>query len=211
MYNPAPFSEDRIDILHDFIRRHPLAALVTCGAEGPEATHVPVVLHPGAARQGVLRCHFARANGHWKNIETGSVLAIFQGAQHYITPSWYPSKQEHGKVVPTWNYLVVHVRGRARLFEEQDQLIEHLQELTGQNETAFESPWSVSDAPPDYIGALSKAIIGIEISIDSLQGKWKVSQNRPEADRRGVAAGLASMDSDASLKMSALVTQRGIK
>jgi transcriptional regulator len=212
MYNPAPFAEDRIDILHALIGRHPLAAVVTCGASGPEATHVPVVLHTGIGPQGVLRCHVARANPHWKSIEiAASVLAIFQGPQHYITPSWYPSKQQHGKVVPTWNYLAVHVRGRARLFEEQALLVEHLHELTAQNEAGFETPWSVSDAPADYVGALSKAIVGIEISIDSIEGKWKVSQNRPEADRHGVAAGLTSIHSPASLEMAELVKERGLK
>jgi transcriptional regulator len=212
MYNPAPFAEDRIDILHDLIRRHPLAALVTSGINGPEATHVPVVLHPGIGPHGVLRCHVARANAHWKSMETaGAVLAILQGPQHYITPSWYPSKQEHGKVVPTWNYLAVHVRGRAKLFEEQAVLIEHLRELTAQNEAPFDQPWSVSDAPADYIGALSKAIVGIEISIDSMEGKWKVSQNRPEADRRGVTEGLTLIHSPASLEMAELVRQRGLK
>jgi transcriptional regulator len=139
------------------------------------------------------------------------VLVIFQGTQHYITPSWYPSKQEHGKVVPTWNYLAVHVRGRAKLFEEQALLVEHLHALTAQNEEAFENPWSVGDAPPEYIGALSKAIVGVEISIDSVEGKWKVSQNRPEADRRGVTAGLTSLNSSDGLEMAQLVKERGIK
>jgi transcriptional regulator len=211
MYNPAPFAEDRIDILHAFIRRHPLAALVSCGVNGPEATHVPVVLHTEIGPQGVLRCHVARANTHWKSMEAAPVLAIFQGPQHYITPTWYPSKQEHGKVVPTWNYLAVHVRGRAQLFEEQAPLVEHLRELTAQNEAEFENPWSVNDAPADYIKALSKAIVGIEISIETMQGKWKVSQNRSQADRHGVAAGLTSLDSPASLEMAELVKQRSHK
>jgi transcriptional regulator len=212
MYNPAPFAEERIDILHDLISRHPLGILVTCGVDGPEATHVPVILHPGIGSNGVLRCHLARANAHWKSLETAaSVLAIFQGAQHYITPSWYPSKREHGKVVPTWNYLAVHVRGRARLFEDKAHLLEHLRELTAHNEASFESPWSVSDAPADYVRGLSRAIVGVEISIDSIEGKWKVSQNRPETDRRGVVEGLTSVHSAASLEMAALVKQRGFQ
>jgi transcriptional regulator len=212
MYNPAPFAENRADVLHDVIGRHPFATLISCGPDGPEATHVPMVLHTGVGPHGMLRCHVARANPHWKTIEAGgSVLSIFHGPQQYITPNWYPSKQEHGKVVPTWNYVAVHVRGRARLFEEQAQLLEHLQALTAENEAEFENPWSVSDAPAEYVSALSKGIVGIEISIESIEGKWKVSQNRPEADRRGVAAGLTLMNSPASLEMADLVKQRGLK
>lgn len=209
------FTEERIDVLHDFIHRYPLAALVTCGVNGPEATHVPVVLHPDISdhisRQGVLRCHVARANPHWKSIEAGPVLAIFQGPQHYISPTWYPSKQEHGKVVPTWNYVAVHVRGQAKLFDDPALLLKHLQALTDQNEAAFENSWSVSDAPPDYISAMSKAIIGIEISIESIEGKWKASQNRPEADRQGVASGLTSLGSAGSLEMAETVRKRALK
>ena len=211
MYNPAPFAEERAELLHDLICRHPFATLISCGPNGPEATHVPMVLHAGVGPQGALRCHVARANPHWKTLETaGSVLSIFLGPQQYITPNWYPSKLEHGKVVPTWNYLAVHVRGGAKLFEEQAQLREHLQALTAQSEAAFENPWSVNDAPLEYINALSKGIVGIEISIESIEGKWKVSQNRPEADRGGVAAGLTLLNSPASLEMADLVKQRAV-
>jgi transcriptional regulator len=192
MYNPSPFAEERIEVLRDFIGRNPLATIVTSGAEGPEATHVPVILHPEIGSNGVLRCHFARANGHWKAIHGAPVLAIFQGPEHYISPSWYPSKDEHGKVVPTWNYVAVHVRGRGRIFEDRGELIEHVKALTALNESVFEKPWSVTDAPEDYVAALSKAIVGIEIPIDSIEGKWKMSQNRPEKDRRGVVAGLVA-------------------
>lgn len=212
MYNPAPFVEDRIDVLHAVIRRYPFAALITCGPEGPEATHVPVVLHAGIGPHGVLRCHLARANPHWQGMATGPcALVLFQGAQHYITPSWYPSKQEHGKVVPTWNYLAVHVRGRAQLFEDQAAVVEHLRELTAQNEAVFPEPWSIDDAPGGYIAALSKAIVGIEIGIETIQGKWKVSQNRPELDRQGVAAGLEETNSPQSLEMAQLVKKRLVK
>ena len=210
MYNPASFSEDRIEVLHAFMREHPLATLVTCGASGPEASHVPVVLHSDVGASGSLRCHFARANEHWKGIQcSNTVLAIFQGAHHYITPSWYPSTEEHGKVVPTWDYVVVHVRGHARLFEGED-LIKHLQELTGAHEQAFEKPWSVDDAPGGYIAAMSKAIVGIEIAIDSIEGKWKASQNRLEKDQQGVVEGLRTLDTAASLEMAQIVKERGL-
>jgi transcriptional regulator len=209
MYNPPLFAEGRVEELHAFVRQHPLAAIITGGSEGLEATHVPVVLHPELCANGVLRCHFARANNHWKSLqEGGPVLAIFQGPEHYISPSWYPSKQEHGKVVPTWNYAVVHVRGRARTFEDPEQLLQHLRTLTDENEAALETPWSVDDAPPDYIKALAKTIIGIEIAIETIEGKWKVSQNRPAADRRKVVKELLALDSPESVEMAKLVKER---
>lgn len=211
MYTPSLFVEERIEVLHSIIRQYPLAVIVTSGAQGPEATHVPVVLHADQGAKGVLRCHFARANPQWKSVEASpSVLAIFRGPEHYISPSWYPSKQEHGKVVPTWNYIAVHVRGRGRLFEDRE-LIEHIHALTDQNEQAFEEPWSVDDAPQDYIEGMSRAIIGIEIAIDAIEGKWKLSQNRPQADREGVVAGLRAIGSHESLKMAELVAERFAK
>ncbi len=201
-----------MEVLHAFIREHPLAALVACGSAGPEATHVPMVLHPELGSRGVLRCHVARANDQWKTVQSSpTVLAIFHGPEHYVTPSWYASTQEHGRVVPTWNYVAVHVRGRAKLFEKYSELIQHLKTLTDQNEQAFENPWSVEGAPEDYIEALTKATVGIEISVDAIEGKWKASQNRPEADRRGVVAGLSAINSPASLEMAQIVKQRGLK
>lgn len=136
-----------------------------------------------------------------------SVLAIFLGPEHYITPSWYPSKQEHGKVVPTWNYVAVHVRGHARLFENAE-LIQHLHSLTSQNEQAIENAWSVDDAPKDYIEGLSRAIVGIEVAIESIEGKCKLSQNRSKSDREGVVAGLNALGSPESVKMAELVAER---
>lgn len=212
MYNPAPFPEERIEILHAFIGEHPLAAIVTCGEGGLEATHVPVVLHPDIGPRGTLRCHFARANPQWKTIQSApTILAIFQGPQHYITPSWYPSKKEHGKVVPTWNYVAVHVRGRAKTFEDRDELVAHVSALTNQNERDFELPWSVSDAPREYVEAMTKAIVGIEIAIEAIEGKWKASQNRPVADRQGVVDGLTALGSPESLEMARIVRERGLK
>jgi transcriptional regulator len=199
-------------VLQEFIRQYPLATIVTCGSSGLEATHVPVVLHTDQGANGTLRCHLARANDHWKDLQSSSaVLAIFHGTDHYITPSWYPAKREHGKVVPTWNYVAVHVRGRARLFEDQNELIEHLRTLTDQNEQAFAQPWSVADAPQSYIEALTKAIVGIEIVIDKIEGKCKASQNQPQSNRTGTVAGLRSLNSPESLRMAQLVEQRGLK
>jgi transcriptional regulator len=212
MYNPSLFVEDRIDLLHSFIRQHPLAVIVSAGSEGLEATHVPVILHADRGPKGSLRCHFARANDHWRTMQSSSgVLAIFQGPQHYITPSWYPSKQQHGKVVPTWNYVVVHVRGRASIFEEQSGILEHLRALTEQQERPFEKPWSVDDAPKAYLEGLSRQIVGVEISIEAIEGKCKISQNRSEQDRQGVVAGLTAMNTPASLEMAELVGRQGLE
>ena len=212
MYTPAHFAETDTEVLYSFLQQQPFATLVTNGADGPEATHVPMVFHPETGARGVLRCHLARANGQWMTVQSAMpVLAIFQGVDHYITPSWYPTKQEHGKVVPTWNYVAVHVRGRARLFEDQSELMAHLRTLTKQQEQAFEQPWSDADAPPSYIEALTKAIVGIEIAIDRIEGKCKVSQNQSESNQAGVVAGLTRLHSPESLRMAQLVKQRGLK
>lgn len=187
MYNPAHFAEDRPEVLHAFLRENPLAALVTNGPNGPDVTHAPMIFH---SEENLLRCHFARANRHWESIAQAPVLAIFAGPDHYISPSWYPGKQEDGKVVPTWNYVAVHVRGRGSVFQQIDRLVEHVSALTAANEAAREKPWAVADAPRAYIEGLARGIVGIEIAIESIEGKWKVSQNRPPADRRGVMAAL---------------------
>lgn len=209
MYNPPEFAEHRLDVLHAFIREHPLAALVSCGFEGLDATHVPVVLHSEIGPQGLLRCHMARANPQWKTLQSSrSVLAILRGPDHYITPSWYPSTKEHGKVVPTWNYVAVHVWGRAQLFEDEPALIRHVKELTRQNEAHFERPWEPDDAPREFVSAMVKAIVGIEIAIDRIEGKWKASQNRSPADREGVVEGLQNLNTAQSLEMAEIVKQR---
>jgi transcriptional regulator len=206
MYNPAHFAEHRAEVLYALMRQHPLAALVACGSDGLEATHVPMVLHPEIGQQGTLRCHLARANSQWKALRSGSpVLAIFTGPEHYITPSWYPTKQEHGKVVPTWNYIAVHVRGRPTLFEEEALLLEHLTELTNQSEAPFEKPWTVEDAPQEFIRAMTKAVIGVEISIERIEGKWKASQNRSRADRQGAIEGLERLGTARALEMAEIV------
>lgn len=212
MYTPSLFVENRLDVLHSFIREHSFGIVVTCGTDGPEATHVPVVLHTDIGSKGTLRCHFARPNKHWRAMASSQgVLVIFNGPHHYITPSWYPSKAEHGKVVPTWNYVTVHVRGQAKIFDEQQQLIEHVRALTEHHERLFDTPWSVDDAPRDYLEGMSKGIVGIEISIDSIEGKSKLSQNRPKADQGGVIAGLRELSTAESLEMAELVARGGLK
>jgi transcriptional regulator len=206
MYTPAPFAETRVDVLHAFIRARPLGTLVTNGPDGPEATHLPVFLDASA---GLLRCHMARANPQWRRLDSGGrVLVIFSGAGHYATPTWYPATREHGKVVPTWNYVAVHAAGGARLIEDTPSLLRHLHELTDSQEAAFEERWSVADAPPEYIEGLTKMIVGIEIAVDRIEGKWKVSQNRSVADQQGVIAGLDAVGSYSSQEMANLMRDR---
>ena len=205
MYTPALFLEERLEILDEFIQAHPFGILVSNGPEAPLATHVPMYLVRENKASAVLRCHVARANPHWRTIESSpSVLAIFNGPHHYVTPSWYPSKEGHGRVVPTWNYITVHATGKARLFEGA-KLIEHVAELTRRQEAVFENRWSVEDAPADYVNGLAKAIVGLEISIERLEGKWKLSQNRPDADRAGVIKGLEGIASAASLEIAEIM------
>ena len=206
MYVPAHFAETRVEVLHGLIRNHPFATFVTLGSGGLTANHLPFELHPEPAPFGTLRGHVARANPVWRDFsaELGA-LAVFQGPQSYITPSWYPAKEETGKVVPTWNYVVVHAAGPLRIVEDRAWLRGLVERLTNRHEAARAEPWSVADAPGDYIGQQLRAIVGIEIPIAKLVGKWKVSQNRSAADRAGVARGLRETGDDGAATMAGLV------
>ncbi|HTV51537.1 MAG TPA: FMN-binding negative transcriptional regulator [Steroidobacteraceae bacterium] len=188
MYCPPLFREDRLENLHALIRSHPLGLLISCGPSGPTANLVPFVLQTGAGERGVLQAHIARANPQWRGLEEQAVLVVFRGPDAYVSPSLYATKQETGKVVPTWNYAMVQARGRVKLREESDWLTKQLTALTSGRESQRLHPWAITDAPPDYIESQMKHIIGIEIEIAALEGKWKVSQNQPEANRRSVAA-----------------------
>jgi transcriptional regulator len=193
MYQPPHFKEEDLATQHALIRAYPLGLVITSGASGLLANPVPIHLDATASAKGTLRLHLARANGQWKDIRDGaSILAVFQGADSYVTPSWYATKQETGKVVPTWNYAIVQVRGPARVIEDADWLLSQLNTITSEHEGRREVPWSVGDAPDDFVRAQLKGIVGIEIEINEIEGKWKVSQNRPAGDRAGVAAGLAA-------------------
>lgn len=192
MYQPPHFIEQDREVLYALIRAHPLGLLISATPEGPIADPVPMLLD---AEQGRLRAHVARANPHWKTITAqpdAPVLVVFQGADSYITPSWYETKRETGKVVPTWNYATVQVKGRARAIEDPAWLATQIHDLTASHEESRTEPWQVSDAPERYIEAQLRGIVGIEIAIAEIAGKWKVSQNRPEADRIGVAGGLTN-------------------
>jgi transcriptional regulator len=196
MCTPAHFAETRIDVLHSLIESHRLATIVHLGKDGITANHIPLLIQPNEGtndgKRGKLVGHVARANSIWQEAADTDVLAIFQGPQAYVSPSWYASKKEHGKVVPTWNYAVVHVRGKLRAIDNAAWLLAHANQATDTNEAIQKSPWKVSDAPAEFTETLLKAIVGIEIEIHRIEGKWKISQNRSAADRAGVANGVAA-------------------
>ena len=205
MYQPAHFREERLEVQHALIRGHPFGLLVSVGPDRPEANGVPFLLDIEAAPLGVLKTHVARANAQWRNLDGQNVLAVFQGPQAYVSPSNYETKRETSKVVPTWNYVMVQVRGIAHVHEDANWLKAQVTSLTQTLEAGLAQPWQVSDAPSAYVESQLKGIVGIEIAIASIEGKWKVSQNRPEADRRGVADGLGK----GAAEMADLVRQYG--
>ena len=215
MYQPPHFREDRIEVQHGLIRSHPLGLLITAGPGGLQANPIPFLVYGDVTAHGTLRAHMARGNPQWRELAAvEQCLVVFQGPQKYITPSWYPTKQEHGKVVPTWNYVTVHAWGAPRVIEDTAWLRRQIEDLTDQNEGGLlkegrlPKPWKVDDAPEQYLASQMKGIIGIEIPIAKIEGKWKVSQNRPEVDRAGVVAGLRGSDEQAAV-MAALVAERG--
>jgi len=212
MYRTAHFAEDRIDVLRELVRVHPLATLVTHGKRGLAASHIPLVYDSSPGPFGTLRGHLAKANPQWDDVSSGAqALAIFGGPQHYITPSWYPSTAEHGKVVPTWNYAVVHAHGELTVKHDQAWLRRNVEELTAANEQGSAHPWRVEDAPAGYIDRMLNEIVGVELVIAGLEGKWKVSQNRTAADRAGVVAGLQELGTSEAREMARLVAQSGVK
>ena len=193
MYQPPHFVETRQDVLHGLIRSHPLGLLISNGQDGPVANAIPFLLDTEAGPNGKLRAHLAKANPQWRLLAdnpASPVLVVFQGADAYVTPSWYETKRETGKVVPTWNYAIVQVRGMVRVIDDAQWIAQQISDLTLSQEGAREAPWAVTDAPPNFIQSQIKGIIGLEIEIAEISGKWKVSQNRPVADRVGVAEGL---------------------
>lgn len=200
MYLPAHFAETDVAVLHALMRAQPLGTWVTQGDDGLTVNHIPFYLDAGKGEHGTLIGHVARANPVWKSLaQSMPSVVVFQGPQAYISPSWYPSKQADGKVVPTWNYGVVHAHGRPRAIEDRARLLDIVSVLTATHEAGRDAPWQVADAPDDFIDKLLGAIVGIEIPIERLSGKWKVSQNRPLADRLGTAAGLeAAGEGDAA-------------
>jgi transcriptional regulator len=208
MYIPKANEEKRVSVMRELMVAHPLGTLVTLGASGLFASHIPMVLEDDGSQFGVLQGHIARANAQWRDIvPTVDALAIFAGHQHYISPNWYPGTKEHGKEVPTWNYAVVHAYGPLKVVADERWLLTFLNKLTNIHEAGSPIPWKVSDAPEDFIKSLLNAIVGLELPIQRLEGKWKVSQNRTEEERKGVIEGLSKLNTPESLAMKALVEE----
>lgn len=211
MYNPATFRECRPEFLYALIDAHPLGLLIShSAAAGLLASPLPFISCPQVGERGVLRAHFARANPHWRELDGETeCLIVFQGEQAYVTPSWYPTKALTHQAVPTWNYCTVQVRGAVRVHEDPVWLRALLSELTARHEHFRPHPWSLADAPEAYIAAQLKAVVGIEITIKQIEGKWKMSQNRERADREGVIAGLSNAaDPHADPRVAAIVAAR---
>ena len=208
MYQPPHFREDRLAVQHALIRTHSLGLLVTAGPGGLQANHVPFLVDADGSEHGTLRVHLARANPQLQELTAVTeCLVVFQGPQQYISPSLYPTKREHGKVVPTWNYITVHAWGRPRVIDDAAWLRRQVEDLTLHKEGSRPAPWTVSDAPEQFVAAQLKGIVGVEIPIARIEGKWKVSQNRPAVDQTGVVAGLRGNGDDAEI-MAALVAER---
>ncbi len=206
MYVPEHFKLGDVAEQHALMRAYPFTALITMSDAGYEVTHLPTVLKSEGAL-GVVECHVSRANPHWKAIGAGArALLIYTGPEAYITPTWYASKAEQGKVVPTWNYAVVHAHGTAEIKDEREWLVRHVSELTDQQEAGATVPWATSDAPGNFIEMLSRGIVGMRFTIDRLEGKAKMSQNRELPDRAGVVAGLKQRGSRADAKVAGLVS-----
>jgi transcriptional regulator len=209
MYQPPAFREDRLEVQHALIRAHPLGLLISAGPGGLMANPLPFLVDSGNGEHGTLRVHMARANPQWLEFETlEECLVVFQGPQDYVTPSWYATKRESGNVVPTWNYATVHAWGRPRVMNDDVWLHRQIEDLTRSREALRPAPWGVDDAPADFVAMQMKAIIGIEIPIARIEGKWKMSQNRPEPDRAGVVEGFRAQG-ETGEALAALVAERG--
>lgn len=192
MYCPSAFRQDDLVTLHQQIQASGVALLSSAGEQGLQASHLPLLLEPHEGEFGTLYGHFARANPHWRDLATGTeALVVFSGADGYVHPGWYPAKAEHGKVVPTWNYIAVHVWGQAEVFDDPERLLRLVSRLSERHEQGRARPWAVSDAPRAYIDAMLRAIVGFALPIRRIEGKWKLSQNRSAGDQAGVRAGLA--------------------
>ncbi|MGC2085510.1 MAG: FMN-binding negative transcriptional regulator [Bradyrhizobium sp.] len=205
MYTPPAFADNDADSVKATIRAARLANLITATADGPLATPLPLFLDDTEGERGVLYGHVARANPQWQAVPIGEALAVFMGPDAYVTPSWYAAKQETGKVVPTWNYIAVHAYGPVEFFQEPQRLLAAVTRLTNIHEHPRAEPWAVSDAPADFIAAQLRGIVGVRIPVTRFEGKRKMSQNRPEADRIRVAAGLAASEDPGDREVAALI------
>ena len=204
MYCPAAFRQDDLPSLHAQIQASGLAIVTSSGAQGLQASHLPLLLEPGEGEFGTLYGHFARANGHWRDLAAGAeALVVFSGADAYVHPGWYPAKAEHGKVVPTWNYIAVHAWGQAEVFDEPERLLQLVSRLSERHEQGRPQPWAVSDAPREYIDSMLRAIVGFALPIRRLEGKWKLSQNRSANDQASVRTSLATSNNPRDHELAA--------
>lgn len=208
MYIPKVHEETRMEVLHGLMAAHPLGCIVTLGEGGLVVNHIPFLIDATAGEFGTLKGHVARANPLWRDLSsTVASVVVFQGPHAYVSPNWYPTKHQTGKAVPTWNYAVAHAHGFPRVIEDPAWLLDLVTELSNVHEASQARPWKVSDAPEDFIERMVEMIVGIEIPIKKIEGKWKLSQNRPKADRLGLVAGLAAQEDEASRSMAAMVMQ----
>ncbi len=206
MYLPSHFAETDVPALHEAMQQIGFGTLVTLGADGMTASHVPFLIEPEPAPFGTLLGHIARDNPQWRSLAPSlDSLAIFLWPQSYISPSWYPTKKKTGKVVPTWNYVAIHAYGRLSFFDDKERLLSLVTRLTERHEQGRAAPWAVSDAPQDFIDSMLQAIIGFALPIARLEGKWKMSQNRPPEDRRGAIEGLQREGGAAAAEVARLI------
>lgn len=209
LYNPPAFRETDLVALQAQIAASGLTTLVSVGAQGPIVSNLPIVFDASAGPYGVISGHLARGNPQWRESNLSiPAIAIFMGADAYVSPGWYPSKQEHGKVVPTWNYSMIIARGRLEIFDDAETLRAQVETLTKRFEARFDKPWQVSDAPEDYVARQIKGIVGIRLHVESLEGKAKLNQNKTAADQEGVAAGLSPSPRAADREVAEAMRER---
>jgi transcriptional regulator len=212
LYNPPAFRETELGALHAQIAGSGLATLITVGAEGPLVSQLPLLLDASAGPSGTLAGHVARGNPQWRESNFAvPALVLFTGADAYISPSWYPAKQEHGKVVPTWNYSTIYARGRFEIFEDAIELRDQVERLTQKFEGRFDAPWNVSDAPADFIERQLKGIVGVRLRIETIEGKAKLNQNRSAADQDGVISALSHSAAPGDLAVAEAMRARADK
>jgi transcriptional regulator len=201
MYTPQSFKQEDIVVLREMMAQIAFVSLITPTASGLVATQAPVLFDSNHGKHGLLRGHIARGNPQWKTAADGEALAIFLGPNGYVSPQWYAAKREHGRVVPTWNYVAIHAYGPVHFSEDRDLLREIVTRLTEHHEAKSESPWKVSDAPTDYIDGMLNAIIAFEMPITRIESSWKLSQNRSDPDRCGAMEGLRARGNDVADEM----------
>ena len=208
MYLPSAFRQDDLAELHAQLQANPFALLTSAGAAGVQASHLPLLLEPDEGEFGTLYGHFARANPHWQDLAGQEALAVFAGPDAYVHPGWYPGKAEHGQVVPTWNYIAVHAWGQVETFDDPERLRELLTRLTARHEAGRPRPWSLDDAPAEYLERMLRAIVGFALPIRRIEGPWKPSQNRQPADPAGVREGLAASANPRDRELAARMNPR---